>query len=151
MYSSFVKTSATGRKLIEQFEGLRLKAYHDQRGILTIGYGHTGPDVFENSEITQEEADQLLAIDLHRAELSVYNDVEAAIGQNQFDALVSLIYNIGGGAFKSSTVLHDLNQGEFQKAADAFLMWCKTNGQTNKGLLNRRQAERTLFLTPEPV
>ena len=61
-----MQTSAAGRKLIETFEGLRLTSYQDQRGIWTIGYGHTG-DVYANEIITQEEADNLLAIDLHHA------------------------------------------------------------------------------------
>ena len=81
-------------------------------------------------------------------ELAVYNDVDVVLNQNQFDALVSLIhYNIGGGAFKSSTVLRELNSGNYKAAAVAFVMWCKTNGEVNEGLLRRRQAEEKLFLT----
>lgn len=135
--------------MIESFEGLRLTAYYDQRHIPTIGYGHTGPDVFITDTITQTEADNLLAVDLHHAESAIYSLVHVAVNQNQFDALVSLIYNIGAGAFGDSTVLRDLNMLDYDGAADAFLLWCKTNGQTNAGLLKRRNAERALFLTPE--
>ena len=134
---------------MESFEGLRLKAYYDQRHIPTIGYGHTGADVFINDTITQEEADNLLAIDLHHAESAIYTYVKVALNQNQFDALVSLIYNIGSGAFSTSTVLRLLNANDIDGAADAFLMWDKTNGAVNQGLLNRRKAERTYFLAPE--
>ena len=142
-----MQTSAAGRKLIEVFEGLRLTSYQDQRGIWTVGYGHTG-DVYANEIITQEDADSLLAIDLHQAEMAIYNDVIDPLNQNQFDALVSLIYNIGAGNFKTSTVLRELNAGDYASAADAFLLWCKTNGVTNPGLLNRRKAEQALFLEP---
>lgn len=142
-----MQTSANGRKLIENFEGLRLTTYRDQRGIPTIGYGHTGADVFEGQTITQEDADNLLAIDLHHAEQVIYNNVIDPLNQNEFDALVSLIYNIGGGAFKSSTLLKLLNAGDFLGASSQFLVWDKTNGVTNQGLLNRRNMERALFLS----
>lgn len=115
----------------------------------TIGFGHAGPDVVGGITITGTEADEFLSVDLHHAELAVYNDVDVVINQNEFDALVSLIYNIGTGAFAKSTVLHELNAEDRIAAADAFLLWCKTSGQVNQGLLNRRKAERALFLTPE--
>lgn len=144
-----MQTSAKGRELIERFEGLRLQSYQDQRGIWTVGFGHTGPDVYENVAITQEDADNFLAIDLHHAEQTVYTNVYVPINQNQFDALVSLIYNIGAGAFKGSTVLKKLVAGDIDGAGEAFLMWDKTGSKVNQGLLNRRTAERELFLTPE--
>ena len=142
-------TSAAGRKLIETFEGLRLTAYLDQNNIPTIGYGHTS-GVYLGQTITQEEADEFLAIDLHQAEQVVYHLADVPLNQNQFDALVSLIYNIGGGAFKTSTVLRRLLAGDYEGASAAFLLWDKVSGQTNQGLLNRRTAERILFLT-EPT
>jgi lysozyme len=141
-----MQTSVNGRKLIEQFEGLRLTAYQDQRGIWTIGYGHTG-DVWPGETITQAQADDFLALDLHSAETAVFKAVKTAVlNQNQFDALVSLAYNIGGGAFSKSTLVSLLNQGAVAGAANQFLVWDKTNGVVNQGLLNRRMAERTLFL-----
>ena len=144
-----MQTSANGRNLIEGFEGLRLTSYQDQRGIWTVGYGHTGPDVYPGLTISQPEADDLLAVDLHHAETAIYKTVQAHLTQNQFDAVVSLVYNIGGGAFSKSTVLRLLNLDDYEGAAIAFLMWDKTNGEVNLGLQNRRQAEKLLFLTPE--
>lgn len=142
--------SANGRKMIESFEGLRLTAYRDVRGIPTIGYGHTGPSVVPGMTITQDQADAFMAADLDFAEQVVNQDVKAALTQNQFDALVSLVYNIGGANFYVSTVLRKLNQGtpDYVGAAEAFLLWCKTNGEVNPGLLNRRNVEMKLFLTP---
>lgn len=142
-----MKTSPAGRKLIETFEGLKLTSYQDQRGIWTIGYGST-TDVYPNMTITPEEADERLAVDLHTAETAIYKSVRIDLNQNQFDSLVSLAYNIGGGAFGKSTLVSLLNQGAILGAANQFLVWDKTNGVVNKGLLNRRTAERTLFLEP---
>ena len=148
-------TSANGRTMIETFEGMRLEAYQDQRGIWTIGYGHTDPAVVvEGLTCTQGEADAWLASDLFNAESAVTRFVKAPLNQNQFDALVSLTYNIGAGNFQQSTVLKRLNltqPADYDGAAEAFLMWDKTNGETNAGLLNRRTAEKTLFLTPVDV
>lgn len=145
---SAMQTSANGRKLIENFEGLRLTAYADQRGIPTVGYGHTGPDVFLSTVITQEDADAFLAVDLHHAESAINSSLTVPVNQNEFDALVSLVYNIGGGAFAKSTLLRVLNTADYLHAAEQFLVWDRTNGQVNQGLMNRRIAERTLFLTP---
>jgi lysozyme len=142
-----MQTSQNGRKLIESFEGLRLDSYQDQRGVWTVGYGHTN-DVYKGLTITQEQADQYLAMDLHVAESAVDKFVTVPVNQNQFDALVSLAYNIGGGAFGHSTLLSLLNEGEILGAANQFLVWDKTNGVVNQGLLNRRAAERALFMEP---
>lgn len=141
-------TSPKGRKLIESFEGLSLTAYQDQRGIWTIGYGHTGPEVTKGLVWTQDMADATLAADLTVAEGAVNRLVHVPLNQNQFDALVSLCYNIGQGNFASSTVLHATNLQLWDSAASAFLMWCKVNGVENAGLMRRREAERNLFLTP---
>jgi lysozyme len=143
-----MQTSEAGRNLIKQFEGVRLTAYRDSVGILTIGVGHTA-NVFENETITPQEADEFLAIDLHNAEQAIHNNVKVPLNQNQFDALSSLIFNIGGGAFAKSTLLRLLNQGDYLGAASQFLVWNKTGGVESKGLTNRRYAERDLFMTPE--
>lgn len=146
-------TSDAGRKMIENFEGCALTAYQDQRGIWTIGFGHVDPAVVkEGLTCTQGEADAWLAYDLKTAESAVNRDVKVPLNQNQFDALVSLTYNIGSGNFLESTVLRRLNLGpDYEGAADAILMWDKTDGEVNPGLVNRRTAERTLFLTPPVV
>src|SRR5271155_633134 len=97
-------TSANGRAMIEGFEGIRLTAYQDQRGIWTCGYGHT-QNVTEGTECTQEIADAWLSQDLATAENCITRMVKPVITQNQYDALVSFAYNIGCGNFAKSTVL----------------------------------------------
>ena len=144
------KTNKAGLDLIKYYEGLKLKAYKDIKGIWTIGYGHTGHDVVEGQEITEPMAQMLLQHDIGIAEATVSKYVAPMISDNQFGALVSLCYNIGSGSFLSSTLLKELNQGHFDTAASQFLAWdkAKINGQPveNQGLLARRRAERDLFL-----
>lgn len=154
-----MKTSDNGRKFIEGFEGLFLKAYDDANdhivqpgqavhGTLTIGYGHTNaagpPHVYIGMEITKEEADAILASDLASVELQVTHLVKVPINQNQFDALVSFDFNTGG--LGRSSTLRDINAGNMQAAADALLMWDRAGGRVLAGLLRRRRAERELFL-----
>jgi lysozyme len=140
-----------GLNMIKNFEGCELKAYKDVAGIWTIGYGHT-LGVTAGMVYTQAQADQALASDL----LSTETYVDKAVAgvdttDNQFSAMISLTYNIGVGNFASSTVLREHLAGQTQKAADAFLLWNKAtiNGvlQVVKGLVNRRTAERALYLT----
>src|SRR5271170_2925710 len=110
-------TSAKGRALIASFEGLRLEAYLDGRGIATIGYGHT-LGVKMADTCTQEQADVWLASDLVNAQKCITGLVKVVITQNQYDALTSLAYNIGCGNFSKSTVLLELNACNIQLAAD---------------------------------
>lgn len=133
-------------QLIKSFEGCRLTAYQDQRGIWTAGFGHTG-NVNEGDVITQEQADQYLLGDLQHAESTVGRLVHVDISDNQFGALCSLTYNIGSGNFQSSTMLKLINKDDFADAANEFLKWNHVNGVPNDGLLRRRSAERDLFLT----
>jgi lysozyme len=135
------------QQLIESFEGLRLTAYRDQGGVLTIGFGHTGPDVVEGMTITDEQAGILLLDDLETAEQAVNSAVEAPLSQHEFDALVSFVYNVGINAFKSSTLLKLLNEDEYEQAADQFPGWDHVNGIVVPGLAERRAAERALFLS----
>lgn len=142
--------SANGLKLIEEFEGCKLTAYYDDHvpPILTIGFGHTG-NVTEEETITHEQADEYLREDTAWAAECVTGWTQAIqLNQNQFDALTSLLFNIGSGNFRNSTLLKKLLNGDIQGAADQFLVWDNTNHETNQGLLNRREAERKLFLTP---
>lgn len=145
-----MQVSETGIELIKHFEGLRLDAYQDVAGIWTIGYGHTGPDVEPGQVITEAEAEALLRQDLDRFERGVSDAVRVDIDQNQFDALVSLAYNIGVSAFRSSTALKRLNRGDFLGAAEAMTWWNKAtiNGVRREvlGLVRRRAAEAALFL-----
>ena len=135
--------------MIAGFEGRRLTSYQDQRGIWTIGDGHTGADVVKGLVWTPQQADDALEADLAVAEHAVNANVSVPLTQNVFDALVSLTYNIGAKAFHDSTLLKMLNAGDKLVAAAQFLRWDHVNGNPNTGLLHRRIAERDLFMKPE--
>lgn len=143
-----MKVSASGRDKIMRRESCKLAAYRDERGVLTIGVGHTGrtspPPVWPWSRITQAQADAYLETDLAPTEAAVNDAVKLLMTQNQFDAMVSLAFNIGVMGFTGSTVVHDFNNGQVRAAADAFLMWEKP-----PDLKARREAEREQFLTPD--
>ena len=143
-------TSNVGIDLISSFESTRLKAYDDGVGVWTIGTGTTvypnGVKVKKGDTCTLEQAKTYFKHDLVKFEKTVNGSVTVPLNQNQFDALVSLTYNIGSGAFKSSTLLKLLNKGDYQGAADQFLAWKKAGGKVLPGLVRRREAERTLFL-----
>lgn len=134
------------KQAIKTAEGLRLTAYLDTGGVWTIGYGHTGADVREGLTIPLSEAERLLTRDLRVAENYVNGLVKVKLTQNQFDALVSFVYNVGGDAFKESTMLRLLNAGDYEGAANQFPRWNKDNGKVVNGLINRRREERELFL-----
>jgi lysozyme len=135
-----------GRALIQSFESLRLQAYQDQRGVWTIGWGHTG-GVVPYQETTPGEADEWFTQDTQAACSAVTRTTDVPLSQEQFDALVSLCFNIGQGNFGSSTLLKFLNAGDMTNAAAQFLVWDRVNGVPNAGLLRRRQAEQALFLS----
>lgn len=135
-----------GLNLIRDFEGLRLLAYKDPVGILTIGYGHTGDDVKEGQRITSYGADLLLLQDIERFEREVERLVKVPLTDNQFSALVCFVYNIGVGNFTKSTLLKCVNEKRFIDASNEFLRWNKAGGQVLPGLSRRREAERELFL-----
>lgn len=138
-------TSAAMRSMIEGWEGLRLTAYLDAVSVLTIGYGHTGPDVRPGMMITQKQADALLASDLARFEAAVNAHAKSPT-QGQFDAMVSFAYNLGEGALENSTLLRMHNAGNFAGAADEFLKWNHAGGQVLAGLTRRREGERAVYL-----
>jgi lysozyme len=143
-------TSENGRKLIESFESCSLTAYLDQGGIPTLGWGHT-LGVKMGDTCTQAQADAWLEEDLATAEGAVNRLIQAdALDQNRFDALVSFTYNLGQGSLAESTVRKRLNlePPDYSGAASSILWWNKANGETDPGLVRRRQAEMALFLTP---
>lgn len=152
-----MKTSGNGIALIQEFEGERLVAYQDIVGIWTIGFGHT-QGVEPGDKITSEQAAEILVQDLGKRERAIERLVEVEINQNEFDALVSLIFNIGIGGFsgsgqpRPSTTLRKLNQDDRAGAADGFLLWHKAtiDGVLTPidGLKRRRARERRLFLAP---
>jgi lysozyme len=152
--------SRRGVDLIASFEGFVPYAYNDAAGHATAGYGrllHFGPvtaaDVAKYGNrsaprLSRSKARQMLREDIHeKAADHVRRLVKVKLTQNEFDALVSLVFNIGPGGFASSTVLRELNKGHRKRAGLAFLMWSKAGGQTLLGLLRRRRAERKLFRT----
>lgn len=137
--------SGKGLALTEQFEGCRLDAYQDQEGVWTIGYGHTGPEVCTGMTVTLEQAEALLATDVSNAAAFVNRVVAVEISQEEFDALVDFVFNLGAGTFERSTLLRLLNAGEFAAAAAQFALWDRAGGAVVAGLLRRRQAETALF------
>lgn len=142
--------SPSGIDLICNFEGLRLKAYDDGVGVWTIGFGTTkypnGIRVKKGDTCTLDQAKAYMQNDLKSFEQTVNNTVKVPLNQNQFDALVSLAYNIGSTAFKNSTLVRQLNEGNYKAAANQFNVWVNAGGKRMQGLVNRRAAERTLFL-----
>lgn len=146
-----MRASVSAFKLIKQFEGCRLDAYQDVAGVWTIGYGWTGKvrgkTIGAGSKITPGEADELLKAAVSTFERGVDALLTRTVNQNQFDALVSLAYNIGLGALEKSTLLRYVNQGDFFQAACQFIAWNKAGGKPVYGLLRRRFAEGELFLS----
>lgn len=144
------KTSPKGIALIHSFETCELTAYPDPGSAdgnpWTIGWGSTGPGIARGVVWTQAQADDRFVADLGKFE----GKVSAAIGaapttQSQFDAMVSLAYNIGADAFAGSTVCRRHKAGDYKGAADAFGMWVKNDGKVMKGLVRRRAAEAALY------
>lgn len=142
-------TSKVGIDLISSFEDTKLKAYDDGVGVWTIGIGTTiypnGVKVKKGDVCTLEQAKSYFAQDLKSFEKTVNDSVKVDLTQNQFDALVSLTYNIGSTAFKKSTLLKKLNAKDYTGASDQFLAWVSPGSNVEKGLRRRRTAERALF------
>lgn len=141
-----MKTSDAGRAFIKKWEGERLEAYDDGGGVWTIGVGHTR-GVKKGQKITAAQSDALLKADLDGAEATVRSACTRTPTQPQFDAMTSLTFNIGAKGFRQSTVLKRFNAGDIAGAAQAFAMWNKDNGRVIQGLVNRRAAEATVFLS----
>ena len=139
-----MKISAKGLALIKEFEGCELKAYVCPAGVLTIGYGSTGPHVSSGMTITEAEAEALLLKDLVRFEKAVNELVKVPMNQGAYDALVSFNFNCGEGAFAESTLLRELNEGKDPNAVAKTQLPRWTNGGL-AGLVRRRAAEVELF------
>jgi len=141
-----MKISENGIKLIKQCEGLRLEAYKCPGGVWTIGFGHT-KNVHAGDIITKEQAEELLKKDVKSAEYYVNKEVKHELNQNQYDALVSFVFNIGSVKFRCSTLLMRLNNGNYKAAAEQFENWVYSKGKKLDGLIKRRKAEKMLFLS----
>lgn len=136
--------SGSGLALTEGFEGCKLVAYQDVRGVWTIGYGHT-QGVVEGMTCTQFQAEQWLLQDVQWAIGVVKQMVSVPLTQQEFDALVDFVFNVGSGNFADSTMLKLLNAGNYWAAADEFVKWDLAAGQVVAGLLRRRIAEQSEF------
>ena len=139
-----MKLGQKGTDILKYFEGCRLEAYQDSVGVWTIGYGHT-KGVTPSMTITQEEAEQMLLTELEEYEGYIENMVAVPLTQNQFDALVVWVYNLGPTNFKNSTLLKELNSGNYYAASNELLTWNKAGGKVLAGLVKRREAEAQLF------
>ncbi len=143
-------TSPAGRAMIEKYEGLRLHSYQDMVGVWTIGYGHTGRDIGPGLVWTKEQCDQALTDRLR-------DEFEPAINatcngvpttQGQFDALVSLAYNVGTHGEHQVITLH--RAGKYDEAADAFILYDHAGGHEVEALAARREEEGQMYLDASP-
>ena len=147
-----MRISPRGLSLLKQFEGCSLTTYKDSAGLFTIGYGHliadgrTLPDSAKY-KITQKQADLLLKYDVIPREKAVERLCTVPLNQNEFDALVSFVFNLGAGCFQRSTIRQKLNRGDRAGAAKVLLRYNRAGGKVIKGLVTRRMAEFKLFMS----
>ena len=139
-----MKTSQDGIELIKRFEGFSPVPYLCPAGILTLGYGST-MNVKPTDQISKEDAEDLLEMELARYESAVESLITQELKQHQFDALVSFCYNLGEGNLSKSTLRKKINAGKFDEASMEFLRWNKAGGKVLEGLTRRRQAEADMF------
>ena len=145
-----MRLSQNGVDFIKSHEALRLKAYQDSKGVWTIGWGHT-KNVHPGDVITREQAEQFIRDDFTWVERTLNADLvigrdKPLVTQNEYDALCSLVFNIGSQAYLDSTVRRKIKQGDKMAAAHAFGMWVYSNHKFVQGLANRRADEVRLFL-----
>ena len=147
-----MKISSRGLDLIKDFEGFSSKAYLDVVKIPTIGFGNTfyedGRKVKLGEQISKTDALKLLEVVANRDFADkIFPAIKVKVTQNQFDAMVSLAYNVGAGAFLKSTLLKKVNAGDFAGAGEQFLRWNRAGGKVVLGLTRRREREKQLFLS----
>jgi lysozyme len=146
-----LKLDQVGVDFIQSQEGLRLSVYEDEAGVWTIGYGHTAGVTQDTPDITENEALNFLDDDLEICEECITNSVSITLTQNEFNALVSFTFNEGRKAFRESTLLEKLNNGDKQGAAKQFLRWVyiHKNGSpvVDNDLVTRREKEMQMFLS----
>ena len=154
-----MKISEKGLRLLSEWEGLSSNAYLDSGGALTIGVGHLitraermsgkiridGDDVLYRNGLTDKQCAVLLMQDLYFTESALNSWRCVELSQNQFDALVSFIFNVGTTAFASSTLLKLLNQGHYDQVPAQLRRWVHDNGRVVQGLVNRREKEIKLW------
>jgi len=140
--------SQEGLGLIKKFEGCEYNAYKCAAGVLTIGYGHTA-GVKEGDLVTQQEADKILEEDMKEYEGYINDYVTVDLDQNQFDSLVSWVFNLGPANLRASTMLKVLNNKEYEEVPNQMKRWNKAAGKVLEGLIRRREAESLLFQDKE--
>lgn len=138
--------SAKGLDYIRQFEKFEPVPYPDVAGKMTIGYGHLILPGEHFTSITKAEAESLFKKDVGIAERAINRLVKVPLSQNQYDALTSLVFNIGIGAFESSTILRKINVKDYAGASAEFPRWKYAGGTEVRGLLNRRLAEQATWV-----
>ena len=143
-YRTQMNIGTKGLEMIKHFEGLELNAYQCAAGVWTIGYGHT-KDVQQGMVISEDTANEMLVEELNEYENYINTLVTVELNQNQFDAMVSWVYNLGGGNLKASTLLKVLNAGDYAGVPAQMMRWNKAGGKVLEGLTRRRQAEADLF------
>jgi lysozyme len=146
-FEKAMKLGVKGETLIKSYEKCRLVAYPDQKGVPTIGWGHTGPEVHLGMTCTQAQADAWFEQDVQKAVLQVIKSLDIAVNQNQFDALVAFTYNVGVTAEGHSTLIKLVNAGYTGAASAEFGKWNHVDGEVSAGLTARRAAEKALFLS----
>ena len=139
-----MKLGERGTEILKYFEGCKLTAYQDSVGVWTIGYGHT-KGVYDGMTVTQDQAEQMLLSELEEYEGYIKDMVTVPLTQNQFDALVVWVYNLGPTNFRNSTLLKELNAGNYNAAGQEITRWNKAGGKVLAGLVKRREAEAQLF------
>lgn len=148
-----METSQSGIDMIKESEGFKGRIYRDKAGHETIGYGHKLTKKEKDTGkykggISKKDAEDLLRQDLEQAENAVNKDVKVPLNQNQFDALVSFVFNVGAGKFNRSTLLKRLNNGEYDAVPAELARWNKAGGEVTPGLVTRRQKEAELWSEP---
>lgn len=141
-----ITASPKAIELIKRHEGLRLKAYRCSAGKATIGYGHTA-GVKIGDKITAEQALKYLEDDVNAVVADLNILIKTDLTQNQQDAIVSFVYNIGVGAFGASTMLKKINKGLISEVPAQFLRWVYAGGKISNGLIRRRKDEAALFIS----
>ena len=140
-----IRTSEDGLNLIKRYEGCEPRMYYCPAGKATIGYGHLcigkEKEYFKDKTMTEMEMTNLLKRDVGFAEAAIRRYVKVSLTQGQYDALVSFIFNLGAGAFRSSTLLRVLNRGSYGECPRQINRWTRASGRVLLGLVRRRAAE----------
>ena len=138
--------SDAGLALLKQFEELRTTAYIDTGGVWTIGWGHV-EGVRKGDTCTEALATEWLRHDVRKAQNAITDLIKTPLTQAQFDALASMVFNIGVAAFRDSELRKRVNERAFYKAVGEMTRWYWDNGKPVRGLMLRRLAEATLFMS----